>query len=935
MKRKLLVALGLAVIMALSLTCFIACGEIDDVEHVHTWATEWSHDETEHWHACTGEGCTEKNDVAAHLGGTATCKTKAVCEVCGGEYGELNAENHESTEFTYTANNDGTHKKMYKCCGAVVEANEACSGGTATCKTKATCTLCGGEYGGLNAENHESTEFTYTANNDGTHKKMHKCCGATAAANEACSGGTATCAQKAVCTLCGGEYGELSTEHVWATELSHDETNHWYACTVVGCTAKKDDAAHLGGTATCKTKATCTACGTVYGGLNAENHESAEFTYTANSDGTHKKAYKCCGAVVEANEACSGGTATCVAKAICTLCGGEYGELSTVHAYANGLDTTNEVYDYKKCVCGKLDLEHGFKKTVDNDNQQLVMTSEAIALNLEGVSAYDVVKSITLDEANLGTNVNALELGTIKTDEKQHGAKTIKVVVTDADGLDHEIIVNVILVTQVITTDAELKTLLREETISGAVQKDLYGYYVLGNDIVYTGSRNYVKFMGTFDGNEKTITTSELLNGLFTYAWDGCIIKDLTIKATLSPLASNYRTVLANNTYNATIINLAVIYEGGADSAELNDGGFLFREGATKVNFVNLTISATGKKIGSLLGKTVQNSKFTNCVIYADEVNCAAGKKDGSNRVEIADVEGLEVKQIAVKEIALWQENPSLDYGDMFAGKTVESVACGNYLLGNNLASLVIPEELKADKQLHGNTVICIKFTDGAKSYLPVILVTAEINTTSEFEAAVMIPTDDTTAKFGYYKLGKNLDFNKNVNGGYFWGAAADKKSDELGFRGTLDGNGYTISTIGEAKVYNGGFFGLLGKGAVVKNVKFNVSMHANAIGLFASHGRKALIQDVEVTFISVPTNANTGAFFGFFSGSMTCKNVVVKAAGLDIVTIFGCNMEWSDVPTCENVVVNAKSLGSIGRKGWGGDPVTTLKGFTFNETLA
>ena len=127
----------------------------------------------------------------------------------------------------------------------------------------------------------------------------------------------------------------------------------------------------------------------------------------------------------------------------------------------------------------------------------------------------------------------------------------------------------------------------------------------------------------------------------------------------------------------------------------------------------------------------------------------------------------------------------------------------------------------------------------------------------------------------------------------------------------------------------------MIGKGAVVKNVKFNETMNADAIGLFASHGRNGLIQDVEVTFISVPTHQNTGAFFGFFSGSMTCKNVVVNAPGLDIVTIFGCNMEWSDVPTCENVVVNAKSLGAIGRKGWTGDPVTTLKGFTFNETLA
>ena len=405
-------------------------------------------------------------------------------------------------------------------------------------------------------------------------------------------------------------------------------------------------------------------------------------------------------------------------------------------------------------------------------------------------------------------------------------------------------------------------------------------------------------------------------------------------------MASNYRTILANDTSNATIINLAVIYEGGADSAELNDGGFLFREGAKKVNFVNLTISATGKKIGSLLGKTVQNSTFTNCVIYADEVNCAAGMKNGSNRVEIADVEGLEVKQIDVKEIALWQENASLDYGDIFTGKTVESITCGNYSLGNNLASLVIPEELKANKQLHGNTVIGIKFTDGAKQYLPVILITAEISTEAEFlESVTITNTNDVVAKFGYYKLAGNISFVHNVNGANFGGAT--EQSEELGFRGTLDGNGYIISTFGEARVYNGGFFGLIGKGAVIKNVKFNVAMASGAAGLFGSHGKSGLIQDVEVTLTAAPTNMHAGVFFGWFSASMSYKNVTLNAAGLDLVTVLGCKIGWSNIPSCENVVVNAKSLIAACKKGWGnddgsgGEPVTTLKGFTFNKTLA
>ncbi len=933
MKRKLIVALGLAVIMALSVICLIACGTSDN-EHVHTWATEWSHDGAEHWHACGVDGCDERNEVAAHSGGAATCKTKAKCAVCGVEYGELNGENHESTEFTYTANSDGTHKKVYKCCGAVVEANEACSGGTATCKTKAKCALCGGEYGELNGENHESTEFTYTANNDGTHKKAYKCCGATAEASEACSGGTATCVAKAVCEHCGAEYGELSDAHVWATEWSHNDTNHWHACTVEGCTAKKDDAAHLGGTATCKTKATCSACGTVYGDLNGENHESSEFTYTANNDGTHKKANACCGATVESNEACSGGTATCVAKAVCAHCGAEYGERSAEHVYANGWDTSDETYDYKKCVCGLLDTEHGFKKTVDIQDQQLLMTNETIAVDLAGVSAYDAVKSITLGDVNLGTNIGALELGAIKTDEKQHGAKFIKVVVTDADGLDHEITVSVVLVTKIITTDDELKILLREEKTSGGVQKDVYGYYVLGNDIVYTGSRNYLKFMGTFDGNGYTVSTTDIANGLFTYTWDGCIIKDLTIKATLSPMASNYRTVLANDTYNATFINLAVIYEGGADSSELNDGGFLFREGAKRVNFVNLTISATGKKIGSLLGKMMQSSTFTDCVVYADEVTCLAGMKDGTNKVELAGVEGLELRHIEAKEIATWQNAPSLNYGDMFAGKVVADISCGNYSLGNNLASLVIPEELKANKQLHGNTVICIKFENGVKAYLPVILVTAEITTEAEFKDATLI-VDESTTKFGYYRLANDIVFTDNIAGVQSY---ANEINKDIGFRGGIDGQGkYTISTAAGKYVTGGGIFGLLGSGAVIKDVKFNVAVWESAMGMFGSQGHNATIQNVEITFTAAPTvekAGHNGAFFARFSGTMNYKNVTLNAAGFDLATVFGVNLS-KNMTKCENVVVNAKSIVVIGYGTWGGEPMNTLPGFTFNETLA
>lgn len=34
--------------------------------HTHEFSTEWSHDETQHWHACTVEGCDEKLELADH-----------------------------------------------------------------------------------------------------------------------------------------------------------------------------------------------------------------------------------------------------------------------------------------------------------------------------------------------------------------------------------------------------------------------------------------------------------------------------------------------------------------------------------------------------------------------------------------------------------------------------------------------------------------------------------------------------------------------------------------------------------------------------------------------------------------------------------------------------------------------------------------------------
>ena len=62
--------------------------------HTHEDADgKWEYDGTNHWHTCT---CGEVMDSASHSGGTATCASRAKCSVCGTAYGSYSAFNHTS-----------------------------------------------------------------------------------------------------------------------------------------------------------------------------------------------------------------------------------------------------------------------------------------------------------------------------------------------------------------------------------------------------------------------------------------------------------------------------------------------------------------------------------------------------------------------------------------------------------------------------------------------------------------------------------------------------------------------------------------------------------------------------------------------------------------------------------------------------------------------
>lgn len=94
-------------------------------KNAHNHASRWSNDATYHWKSCQTIGCGNIIEKAAHAGGEATCTKKAICSVCGVEYGAVNADNHKNTEIRNvveaTCTTDGCTGDTYcKDCGVKI-----------------------------------------------------------------------------------------------------------------------------------------------------------------------------------------------------------------------------------------------------------------------------------------------------------------------------------------------------------------------------------------------------------------------------------------------------------------------------------------------------------------------------------------------------------------------------------------------------------------------------------------------------------------------------------------------------------------------------------------------------------------------------------------------------------------------------------------------
>ena len=244
---------------------------------------------------------------------------------------------------TYVTNGNGTHTATCDTCDETIAAKATdtkdCSGGTANCTDLAKCSVCGGSYGKLDATTHKTVKnfakVDSTCQTEG-YEAYQYC--------EACN---KNITEKKIISKKAHKFGE------WTPVDGKDE--HTRSCTAcdptVGTVATETEACK-GGTATCKNKAVCSVCAQEYGALNPNNHISDKVVTeerveaTCQKDGwTGREYYACCYVEGEDNTAALKNSGTTLPKVA-----HKYVEVEGTRVPATCLTTGTVTYKCSTCV---------------------------------------------------------------------------------------------------------------------------------------------------------------------------------------------------------------------------------------------------------------------------------------------------------------------------------------------------------------------------------------------------------------------------------------------------------------------------------------------------------------------------------------------------------------------------------------------------------
>ena len=921
------------------------CGEEYGELAAHAYG-EWKYNAEKHWKECTTEGCDSKAEEAAHAftkTGSDSEKHWKECE-CGAK--------SEEEAHNYTENKFDTEKHWKECeCGAKSEETahvlsydkddaqhwQKCACGYETAKVDHVLT---GEHN--DAQHWKKCDCGYETtkadhvladdHNDAQHWKKCDCGYETAKENHVLTNDHNDTQHWQKCD-CG--YETAKADHVLADE--HNDTQHWQKCDCGYETAKVNhvlvdeynDTQHW-------QKCDC-------------GYETAKADHVLTGDHNETQHWQKCNCGYETAKADHVLTDDHNETQHWQKCECGYESEKKNHEYTVVKSSEDGVYDEYYCTCGVESAELKFKKTVDEGDRTIVLTSSDLTLNLSGVSAYKTVESIMLGEISLGNDVNALDVDALKTATQSHGEQTITVVVKTEDGVAHTISVPVTIVTANISSLQQwIDNIVITNTDANDAASRVFGYYVLTSDFVIGGTelKTTVKpaaangafgFRGTLVGANKTITIekgAETGLGIFAFIGDGALIKDLNI-VNNSEKAPNWNSniTLALIARNATLENVNITINNANHTAGVRYGA-LTHEGMVGCTLDGVSVNIKGN-VEALIGGnnpvlSLKDNTFRNCEInLADSLSSI--KEIGHNGTTVYVAEGMSAENGETVVNGIKIVKPTILERQIFSLADTESkISLGSEYNGYNIVSIVSEKDSRlngfdyasvsalfgSDYGKHDLTVTLEKNGKNISVIIPVTIATDTVASADEWQNKVVMK-ELTQQITGYIVLLNNISSSDIGYASWSFRPNASTDVTTHGFLGTLDGNGKTV-TIEENGKSGLGIFTILAHGSVVKDLTITSNSGKNPDGIdgfiLARVATYTTFENVTIN-INNANHADTnkdGALCQYGFVGCTFKNFVINISG-SVQTLCGSSNNYLGWKNNKNVdiTINLKSAES------------------------
>ena len=562
-------------------------------------------------------------------------------------------------------------------------------------------------------------------------------------------------------------------------------------------------------------------------------------------------------------------------------------------------------------------------------------------------NASDTVTSMTFTAADgttydLGSNPAAVTVDTLKTAYADHGEGTVTAVLNDG-AKDYTLTLPALVVTADLTSST-FTTVINYNGSSyyDSTSTTLDGYFRLKENVTLTsmtvdgygnvtgaGVNGTGGFIGTLDGLGYTISGGWTSGGgVFGAIGSGAVIKNTNFN---SPYPHNGScAVLAYAIYGATLENLTITstsvsnYDEAAAPGDYL--GYLAAQGMRASTVRNVTVNASGS-IKSLFGgagnknynRGTANS-YQGFYVNATHVDyIGTGTKDGEKHhytiaeevaaggIIIYNGEGnwkeenvtLTERQDFVFNGTTKNTEFALDLEGQDKGYTVQSITFNGVNLGTNPRALDV-STLKTSASSHGEGNVIVTMIGGVTKKtvtVPVTFITREILSTDEFLSTFALKTDNTYYTYpsiiGYFRLANDI-------GNETWVFANNNRYDRYnthGFRGTFDGNGYTIT----GQTGAGGLFECIGAGALIKDLTIINTGHTGnshkavlALAVCGAADNPAVLENVNIKFQPVAETADYLPWYNKSTGNaaqgwltswgvfgVTFRNVTIDASSI------------------------------------------------------